>query len=88
MDCPICEKLSEKKTQNNCKHRVPMVIGYGFGRVSGWLGIGATYRCPDCSETLWFDEDYECSENEISKNKIKKDQNKIWGECVARGEFE
>ena len=88
MDCPVCEKLSEAKPENNCKHRTPLNMGYGFGAVSGWLGIGITYRCPDCAETLWFNEDIECYEHEIQKNKVKKDQNKQWGECVARGEYE
>lgn len=86
--CGICEKLSEEKPINKCKHRTPLFMGYGFGRVSGWRGIGITYRCPDCSETLWFEEDYECDDDERAANKIKKEENKLWGEAVARGDYD
>lgn len=83
--CRICV---EKKTETKCLHRLPLQMGYGFGRVSGWQGIGITYRCPECAETLWFDEDYECTSNEIISNKEKKEKNKIWGEAVSRGQYE
>lgn len=83
-DCQFCE---EHKGEVKCQHRLPLESGYGFGRVSGWRGIGVTYRCPDCAMTFWFDEDYECDQKEIDTNKIKKEQNKVWGEAVARGEF-
>ncbi|HAB99722.1 MAG TPA: hypothetical protein DCE71_07875 [Parachlamydiales bacterium] len=75
------------ETQEKCQHRLPLESSYGFGRVSGWRGIGVTYRCPDCYETLWFDEDYESFEDEIEHNKIKKEENKHWGEAVARGDY-
>lgn len=86
--CPICEKLSEDKPKNTCEHRTPLFMGYGFGRVSGWVGIGITYRCPDCSETLWFEEDNECHEDEIESNKIKKQQNEKWGKAVKEGLYD
>lgn len=85
INCRICV---ESKEENNCSHRLPLQMGYGFGRVSGWSGIGLTYRCPDCAETLWFAEDFECSSGEIERNKAKKERNKKWGEAVALGEFE
>lgn len=54
--CPICVEAS-KQEKSKCNHREPLEIGYGFGRASGWLGIGMTYRCPDCAKTLWFEDD-------------------------------
>lgn len=66
--------MSEEK----CAHRKPLEMGYGFGRASGWSGIGITWRCPDCSECLWFDDDGDCSAGEVSSNDKKRLENVRW----------
>lgn len=73
--CPICIEGS-KQEKPKCDHREPLVSGYGFGRVSGWYGLGITFRCHDCAETLWFDDDYECNTpQEIEHNAKKREEN-------------
>lgn len=78
--CRLSSKLvsmeAPLKEKSKCNHREPLQIGYGFGRVSGWQGLGVTYRCPDCAECLWFEDDYECNDkNEIDHNAEKKKNN-------------
>lgn len=73
--CPICTEAS-KIEKLKCEHREPLNMGYGFGRVSGWLGIGVTYRCPECSETLWFEDDSaEMYPEEKASNDKKREEN-------------
>lgn len=86
--CPVCVEAS-KQEKPKCNHRTPLLEGYGFGRVSGWVGIGVTYRCPDCMETLWFEEDGEsCYPEELQANRKKKEENKHWEQFKNTAVFE
>lgn len=57
----------------NCKH--PEVeYGYGFGRSSGWKGIGGYKFCTSCWTTLEFFDDIECmTPEEIEHNRRKRE---------------
>lgn len=59
------------------RHSKELDVGYGYGLVSGWRGIGATYRCKACGECLWFEEDG-CYPYEINHNDKKRKKNKRW----------
>jgi hypothetical protein len=68
------------KDSKTCGHVKPSRLewGYGFGSVSGWTGIGITFRCPRCAECLWFIDDNDCSPKEISHNDLKRKANAQW----------
>lgn len=62
-----------------CKHDCELGSGYGFAYASGWKGIGATWFCRNCFETLWFEDDREMnSEEEFKHNEIKRKENESW----------
>ena len=73
---------------DNCEHKTPLEVSYGFGRASGWIGIGLTYRCPKCSECLWFEDDSECFPEETAHNNAKRSEphRQKWKEAIDRGE--
>ena len=87
--CRICEALAKMPKEDNCKHTLPLQSGYGFGRVSGWLGIGITYRCPDCATTLWFEDDSaEMHPEEKEHNDAMRAERAQWGNAVKEGQYE
>jgi hypothetical protein len=56
-----------------CKHEFTEDC-YGFGKSSGWRGIGIGTWCMDCYTVIAFIEDKEdCSADEIEHNKIKRE---------------
>lgn len=52
-------------------------MGYGYGRASGWWGLGVTYRCKSCCETLWFEDDGNYPD-QVKHNNKKRKKNKRW----------
>jgi transcription initiation factor IIE alpha subunit len=68
----------------DCNHRTPLDEGYGYGAVSGWSGIGGTFRCPDCCECLWFEEGSHTN-NEKAHNDKKRQENIKWKPSIVDG---
>lgn len=76
LNCRICKEDIEP---NPCKHEGDLVEGYGSGKISGWKGLGITYRCSKCYKTLWFEDDPECNTPcEVTFNDEKRKKNAKW----------
>lgn len=67
--------------ENECKHVKPkdLDVSYGYACVSDWDGVGINYRCPKCSECLYFEDDYDCTTSkEKDYNNKRREEMKQW----------
>lgn len=64
-----------KTNKENCSHPEDQRDhGYGFGRSSGWKGLGMYEYCIVCCQMLDFSDDTECNTpEEIEHNRKKRE---------------
>jgi len=83
--CRFCKPSTQER--DHCDHVNPneLEVSYGFAMVSNWEGIGINYRCPKCSECLYFEDDYDCTVSKEQEHKNKRrEEMKQWNPHGAK----